>query len=117
MCLLRFHYSIDIFYTLITCYSCVDDGLYSLIPIMGWRTYFPNSISSYFTPMSSLQEAPNMGSLEFAHALNTTIKTLVRIGSCFLRRSSKLHNGDLPVFLSLTLKSFIHYNYKQAINL
>jgi hypothetical protein len=75
MCLLRFHYSLDIFYTLITCYSCVDDGLYSLIPFMGWRTYFPNPMSAYFTPMSSLQEAPNMGSLEFTHALNTTNKT------------------------------------------
>ena len=75
LCLLRFHYSLDIFYMLITCYSCVDDELYSLISIMGWHTYFLNSISSYFTPMSNLQEAPNMGSLEFAHALNTIIQT------------------------------------------
>jgi hypothetical protein len=41
-----------------------------------------------------------------AHALNTTNKDLVRLGSCFLRRSSMLPFGDLPVFLSLTYKSF-----------
>ena len=48
------------------------DGLYSLIPFVGPCTIFPNSIRSYFTPMSSRLKAPNMGSLEFTYALNTT---------------------------------------------
>ena len=115
LCLLRFHYSLDIFYRLIVCYNCVDDGLYSLILIVGPCTIFPNSIGSSFTPMSILLKAPNMGSLEFSYALNITKNHSTPL-IMFLKTFKHVTNGSLPVFLSLTSNTIIRNNYKQTIN-
>jgi hypothetical protein len=93
----------------------MDDGLYSLILVVGSCTIFPNSIRSYFTPMSSRLKAPNMGSLEFTYVLNTT-KNRSTPPIMFLKTFKQVTNESLPVFLSLTSNTIIRNNYKQTIN-
>ena len=93
----------------------MDDGLYSLILVVVPCTIFPNSISSYFTPMSSRLKAPNMGSLEFTYALNT-IKNRSTPPIMFLKTFKQVTNGSLLGFLSLISNTIIRNNYKQTIN-
>ena len=84
----------------------MDDGSYSLILVVGPCTKFPNSISSYFTPMSSQLKAPNMGSLEFAHALNTTINRSTP-PIMFLKTFKQVTNWKSASFLKSNIE-FIH---------